>query len=580
MSRLATAIALLSTLPLFSCGPLEEVQDVEEEGEVSTGKADGLSLSACQITAVLALVNDAATGVEQIRGLGITSSVAKAIVAHRDGPDAQPGTPDDDPFDDLAELDAVKYVGPKVLGRLASAVEDRCATSNTKVDVVFSPQPYDQSHLPRVAAIIDGAKHSLDVAMYSFSDGGVQKALERAVQRGLKVRFIYEEGGADSRKPEGSRSLALENAGVNVRYVNKIMHHKVLIADGPRDDLAAASTATLVTGSANWSNGAATKYDENTLFITGLPRQVLAYQAEFNLLWEHSSDFVGKPLPYESSVAIDRATLPADGSIDAFFTSDNFTAKAGSTTFSSISGKSTISGMLVKEIQAARTSIHISSGHLRARAVSEALMAAKKQNPALDIKVYLDGQEYISDSTHAAQVRTLNECVTAAGSSVAKQQDCLDRGFLFSYQVSTAGIPLKFKYYAYRWDASYAKQMHNKYFIFDGKTLVTGSYNLSDNAEHNTFENMTVLRAPTYSAVIDKFEESFAKLWVTGEDAGLLASLTDKVKTAPVIPIVFDPMALTWKQVTDLKQLIAKSCPAVNSVEYRSAAPSHQVCTK
>jgi phosphatidylserine/phosphatidylglycerophosphate/cardiolipin synthase-like enzyme len=578
MSRLA--IALLSTLPLISCGPLEEVEDVEEEGEVSTGKADGPSLSACQITAVLALVNDAATGVEQIRGLGITSSVARAIVAHRDGADAQPGTADDDLFGDLTELDAIKYVGPKVLGRLAAAVDDRCATSNATVDVVFSPQPYDQSHLPRVAAIIDGAKHSLDIAMYSFSDGGVQKALERAVQRGLKVRFIYESGAVDAKKPEGSRSLMLETAGVNVRYVNKIMHHKVLIADGPRDDVDAASTATLVTGSANWSNGAATKYDENTLFITGLPRQALAYQAEFNLLWEHSTDFVGQGLPYETGVAIDRAALPTDASIDAFFTSDNFTPKPGSTTFSSISGKSNVAEMLVKEIQAARTSIHISSGHLRSRAVSEALMAAKKQSPALDIKIYLDGQEYVSDSAHAAQVRALDVCVKAAGSSVAKQQDCLDRGFLFSYQVSTAGIPLKFKYYAYRWDASYAKQMHNKYFIFDGKTLVTGSYNLSDNAEHNTFENLTVLRAPSYAALIDKYEQSFARLWVTGDEAGLLASLTDKVKTAPVIPIVFEPMALTWTQVTDLKQLIAKSCPAVNSAEYRSAAPSHQICTK
>ena len=40
-----------------------------------------------------------------------------------------------------------------------------------------------------------------------------------------------------------------------------------MIVDGPRDDLAAADTAWVTSGSANWSSGAATRYDENTLVI-------------------------------------------------------------------------------------------------------------------------------------------------------------------------------------------------------------------------------------------------------------------------------------------------------------------------
>jgi phosphatidylserine/phosphatidylglycerophosphate/cardiolipin synthase-like enzyme len=576
--RPARWLALFLLFPLGACGPLEEVEDVEEEGTVTVGKADGITFSPCVSAAMLALVNDQGTGVAELRGLGVASTAAKNLIAHRDGPDTLPGTGDDDPFDDLAELDAVKYVGPLTLKRLATAVEAECQQS--KAEVVFSPQPYAQSHVAKLVPLIDASLKSLDIAMYNLSDSNVQKALQRAVQRGVKVRFISEDANADAKSPAGTKSAALEDLGFDVRYVNKIMHHKFLLVDGPRSDIAAAQTAGLVTGSANWSSGGATRYDENTVFLSQVPRLALAYQAEFNLLWEHAHDFVWKPYPFETGVPIDRAAQPPDPATDAAFTSDNFTVKPGGTTFYASSGKNTVADLLVKEIMAAKSSIHIASGHLRSRPVSEALMAAKKANPALDIKVYLDQQEYISASGHADQVSELQKCMAAAGTSVAKQEDCQDRGFLYSYAVTQAGIDLKYKVYAYRWDYSYAKQMHNKYFIFDGKTLVTGSYNLSDNAEHNTFENVAVLRAPAYAALIAKFEGNFAKLWATDGSGTLLAALTEKIKTAPEIPIVFDPMALTWQQMTSLKQLIAQNCPAVNSEEFRTNAAKHFTCPR
>ena len=35
--------------------------------------------------------------------------------------------------------------------------------------------------------------------------------------------------------------------------------------------------------------------------------------------------------------------------------------------------------------------------------------------------------------------------------------------------------------------------MHSKYMIIDGKELISGSYNLSMNSEHATFENRLVV---------------------------------------------------------------------------------------
>ena len=71
--------------------------------------------------------------------------------------------------------------------------------------------------------------------------------LAAAAQRGVKIRFIYEEGGSDSRAetPEKTTSMRLESAGADVRFVNQVMHHKVMIVDGPRDDLSKAKSLAL-----------------------------------------------------------------------------------------------------------------------------------------------------------------------------------------------------------------------------------------------------------------------------------------------------------------------------------------------
>ena len=67
---------------------------------------------------------------------------------------------------------------------LAYAVPDAVS------DVIFSPQPYSQSHIQAVIKAIDAAQTSLDIAMYNLSDSNVEKALDRAI--GLDP-FCYRE---------------------------------------------------------------------------------------------------------------------------------------------------------------------------------------------------------------------------------------------------------------------------------------------------------------------------------------------------------------------------------------------------
>lgn len=538
--------------------------------------------------AMLALANDATVDIATLDDdVGLDKRAANNIATWRNGVDAVAGTADDRSFMNVEQLDAIKYVGNTALGRMRDyAVSHGYLDTlpSWQADVVFSPQPYSQSHAVRVAKLIDQAQSSIDIAMYSSSDAGINDALEAAVKRGVKIRFIFESGNSDRLKSgsafDNSRSARLEKMGINVRYVNKIMHHKFAIVDGPRDDLATASSATLISGSGNWSHGAATRYDENTLFLTGQTKLNLLMQREFNHLWEHSRDFVfDANLPYElSGLSISDEDIEGAGDGDALFTSDNFNVSGD--TFKIVSGRDTIADGLVEAIEDATDSILIASGHLRSRPVAEALMAKRQANPNIDIRVYLDGQEYISAWYNNEQIKKRTNCLADAGDSVSKIRKCNDKGFYFGYELGQAGVDVAYKYYAFRWDYSYALQMHHKLMIIDGDELWTGSYNLSDNAEHNTFENMMVLRGLPFATLIKAYVDNFETLWNTARDDGTYEALLNEVNTASVIPLVFDPMALDHAQVTALKNAIKSNCPAVWSAPYKAEPAKHQYCPR
>jgi len=582
--RRTISLPLAITLALACAGddPLDD-----ENAGFPDGKSDGgIDEGSPEALAVLALCNDTSVDVDELDSdAGLNSTAAKNIIAHRDGADAAAATGDDNPFDTLAELDAVSFVGPIALAALLEyAKEKGLLGGQGNVSVIFSPQPAESSHTARVAQLIDQAEHSVDIAMYSYSDAGIQAALERAVDRGVKVRFIFETANTTDKSLTGdalmnSKSGRLEAIGVNVRFVNKIMHHKVAIIDGPRDDVERAQTATLVTGSGNWSFTGGTVFDENTMFFTAQPELAMKYQREFDLMWNHSRDLVAVPsLAFEVSTA-DLSNIPDTPGLDVLFTSDNFDVSDGSTTFRTDKSSLKVLSQWVAAIQGAQRSIHISSGHLRLKPIAEALIAAKQAKPDLDIKVYLDQQEFISASGDDFQKSEVEACLAKADTD-SERFDCENKEFLWSRTVSLAGIDVRFKSYAFRWDATYAIQMHDKYMVIDGERLFSGSYNLSMNSEHDTFENCVVMEGAEFADVISAFEANFAVIWETGRAEDLLTSLRAEISTASTIPIVFDSMALTWQEFTDLRSLIMENCTQVNSDEFRRNAAAHKVCPR
>ena len=448
--------------------------------------------------------------------------------------------------------------------------------------VVFSPAELDESHLAKAKDWIDQAETSIDIAMYSMRPTriGILDSLEAAVLQGVKVRMILEKASKDRKNPEGSFSSRMEDLGIDVRYINKIMHHKFAIIDATEESFLPTKNR-LISGSANWTSSAAQRFDDNTLFFSGQYELSNRFSQEFDSLWNHSRDFVWQdfsesisrilPISEENPTAVDQ------NDFDVFFTSANFQKvdlRAGPG-FRTIYGVNTVSRAIVAAIESAKTSIKVASGHLRSKLIAEALLRKKQEAPGVDIQVILDNQKFISAYYDAEQKREIITCEREARTD-RQRQKCTETGIYYSYDLVRAGIYVRFKAYAYRWHYSYAPQMHHKYMVIDQKVVLTGSFNYSDNAENNTMENLMVLRGDRFEQLADDFIENHETMWSSGRN--LIEGLNEQISSADSFPIVFEPMALSWQELSDLKKLIRENCSAINSHDFRRKPEAHRVC--
>jgi hypothetical protein len=131
------------------------------------------------------------------------------------------------------------------------------------------------------------------------------------------------------------------------------------------------------------------------------------------------------------------------------------------------------SARIVQEIQRARTSIDIEIYEFTRNEIADALIAAKNRGVAIRI---------LADISEAE----------TTGSEI--------------FRLEGLGIPLK------QTEGGGGGIMHNKVAIFDGRVLLTGSYNWSSAAENRNDENAIFLRSP---AIIAAYQSTFNDLWAT-----------------------------------------------------------------
>lgn len=136
--------------------------------------------------------------------------------------------------------------------------------------------------------------------------------------------------------------------------------------------------------------------------------------------------------------------------------------------------QSSVAGRLIEKINAAQTSIHIAAFEFNLTPVAEALIAAKQRG--VDIR-------WVTDDENGLE---------------ADEEP--DRGQFAMLQ--EAGIEV-------RADTRSAL-MHNKFWIFDGQIVWTGSTNVTENGVFDQDNNVIVIQSPDLAMV---YEREFQEMW-------------------------------------------------------------------
>lgn len=330
--------------------------------------------------------------------------------------------------------------------------------ANKKVRVWFCPSK-EPSRV--IADELNSANTTIDVAIYSFSDKAIRKVLAEAAKRGVTIRLILNQ--ANKHK---SLADALEDAGIDVRYVSQTMHHKFCVVDGQ----------VLLTGSMNWSTQSYARYDEDLVKFQKSPEVVSAFQTEFEYIWMNSKDY-GQEIHGVKSVPLRWKVA------DIHFTSANMTPSQyrGLPTFTASDaledGVCVCGRRLIQSIGNARKSILVATTHFRRSDIADALRNALARG--VRVELLLDMQEYHKPDTEMSQSR-------------------------FDERLAEIGANVKYKVYAKEWAYQTALQMHTKFAIIDGTEVLTGSFNYSKNSELNSFENLVSIRDPHAVAAYTK----------------------------------------------------------------------------
>lgn len=129
-----------------------------------------------------------------------------------------------------------------------------CFSSLVANDLYFMPKEQDKA-LNALLHTIKNTQNTLDIAIYSFTNREISKAIRDIAKKGVKVRIIYDKkSNKDPNKSTIGYLAKLNNIKTcllegerskNGKY-NGLMHIKMAISDNKR----------LVLGSANWSKSA------------------------------------------------------------------------------------------------------------------------------------------------------------------------------------------------------------------------------------------------------------------------------------------------------------------------------------
>lgn len=145
----------------------------------------------------------------------------------------------------------------------------------SNLDTCFSPK---ENCDEKLIEVINSAKKTLEVAIFSITHPKIAAAIIEAKTRGVAVRMVVDKGQAEGKHSE-TDSLLAANIPMKIGNASGIMHDKYSVVDG----------AVLETGSFNYTTSATEYNTENQIYITD-KKVIQKYQENFERLWDEGKD--------------------------------------------------------------------------------------------------------------------------------------------------------------------------------------------------------------------------------------------------------------------------------------------------
>jgi phosphatidylserine/phosphatidylglycerophosphate/cardiolipin synthase-like enzyme len=154
----------------------------------------------------------------------------------------------------------------------------------TDVKVLFSPQ--DDPVANGILPAIRGAKRTLNMALFYFTEQSIADEVLAAHRRGVEVRLIIDSIGA---RNSGSKHDLLRRVGIDVRVESwgGKMHMKSASIDSD----------TVIIGSMNWSNAGNVRNDENVLIIEDNRKLNDEFNLYYSELWASLDAPINQDMP-------------------------------------------------------------------------------------------------------------------------------------------------------------------------------------------------------------------------------------------------------------------------------------------
>lgn len=150
------------------------------------------------------------------------------------------------------------------------------------INAIYLNDSFDDT----IAAYIDRAMYSLDIAMYNFTTGvntdNIRQAINNAYNRGLQIRYIYNGSSSNSGLANLNSNIPTLGSPTSSQY--GIMHNKFMVIDFNHPD---TNKVITFSGSCNWTEQQLVNDYNNIVFIQS-KNVAQAYLTEFNEMWGSS----------------------------------------------------------------------------------------------------------------------------------------------------------------------------------------------------------------------------------------------------------------------------------------------------